>query len=305
MIVFTLDQLEVLETIERSGSFSAAARELRRSTPAVSYAVKALEDTLGVELFDRSGHRARLTHSGVQVLAEARRVLAHARDLDRLAHQLREEWEPRLEVAVDGVLPMGPILRAVRRLTDQGAPTHVRVQVEYLTGVHHVFHQGDADLMLALDVRETPGLRLRPLPPVELWLLAHRDHPLHHLGRPVLRSDLEEHVELVVADSGRDPRDRDPPPSRLRLWVGSPHVFQVSDFHTKLDAVREGVGFGWMPVHLCERLIEAGEVLPLAFPEGSQHVFVPRLVEREARVRGRAAQCLVEALAEELGVPLL
>lgn len=297
MIHFTLDQLRVLDAIERAGSFSGAAQALHRSTPAVSYAVKALEDLLEIVLFDRSGHRARLTPAGQQVLDEGRRVLDRALDLDRLAQQLREEWEPQLDVAVDGVLAMTPIMRAVRRLTEAGAPTRIRVRVEYLTGVHHCFFAEEADLMLALDVRESPELRLRPLPPVELLLLARADHPLHRLQRPVDRADLAEHVELVVADSGAGP-DR----SRRRLWLGSPHVFQVSDFHTKLQAVREGVGFGWIPTHLCEGLVDDGELLALPFPEGAQHVMVPRLVERAGRLRGRGAQLFLSALSEELGL---
>ena len=57
----TLDQLRVLDSIERLGSFARAARELSRATSAVSYSVKTLEESLGLRLFDRSGHRAALT----------------------------------------------------------------------------------------------------------------------------------------------------------------------------------------------------------------------------------------------------
>lgn len=301
MIRFTLDQIEVLDAIDRGGSFAAAARALHRSTPAVSYAVKALEEALEVELFDRSGHRASLTAAGQQVLDEGRRVLDRARDLDRLGRRLRQEWEPQLEIAVDGVLAMQPVLRAVRRLTEAGAPTRIRVRVEYLSGVHRCFFEEQADLALALDLREDPTLRLRPLPAVELLLLAHHAHPLLHLGRPVERADLAEHVELVVADSGV-PFGSAGASQRRRLWLGSPHLFAVGDFHTKLQAVREGVGFGWIPTHLCQGLIEARELVPLPFPEGARHVMEPQLVEWAGRRRGRGARLFVSALAQELGL---
>ena len=292
---FSLDQLLVLEAIDRSGSFSAAAQALHRSTPAVSYAVRALEEALEVPIFDRSGHRAVLTPAGQQVLREARQVLDRARGLVSVARQLRQDWEPRLLVAIDGVLPMGPVLRALRRLVELGAPTHVQVRVEYLSGVQRCFFEEGADLALALDMREDPALQLLALPPVELWLLAHKDHPLHQLGRPVDRGDLAQHVELVVSDSGEGVGA-----TQLRLHQGSPHVFQVGDFHSKLEAIREKVGFGWIPIHLCEALVTRGELLPLPLAEGSQHVFVPRLVERAGRRRGRAAEALVAALLEEL-----
>ena len=60
----TLDQLRVLVTISDAGSFSAAARSLGRVQSAVSQAVKTLEDTQGIELFDRNKYRPTLTAVG-------------------------------------------------------------------------------------------------------------------------------------------------------------------------------------------------------------------------------------------------
>ncbi len=64
-----LQRLVVFEAAARCGSFSAAARELGMTQPAVTRHVRALERTLGVELFSRSANRARLTPTG-SVLAE-------------------------------------------------------------------------------------------------------------------------------------------------------------------------------------------------------------------------------------------
>ena len=75
---FTLDQLRALVAIERAGNFSAAGRELYRATSAVSYAIKNLEDQLGVTLFDRRGRQAKLTDVGRCVLQEAHVVLGQA-----------------------------------------------------------------------------------------------------------------------------------------------------------------------------------------------------------------------------------
>ena len=58
---FTLDQLLVLESVVRVGTFAGAAKELHRVTSAVSYAIKTLEEALGVPLFAREGRRAALT----------------------------------------------------------------------------------------------------------------------------------------------------------------------------------------------------------------------------------------------------
>ena len=60
----TLDQLRAFATIADEGSFSAAARKLRRVQSAVSHAIGIVEDQLGVQLFDRSARLPRLTAQG-------------------------------------------------------------------------------------------------------------------------------------------------------------------------------------------------------------------------------------------------
>ena len=49
----SLDALQVLDAIERRGSFAAAADELQRVPSAISYSVQKLEASLGVTLFQR------------------------------------------------------------------------------------------------------------------------------------------------------------------------------------------------------------------------------------------------------------
>ena len=64
----TLDQLLVLSKIAETGSFRAAAGVLHRAQSAVSYAIKNLEDELGVELLCRDQYRPTLTPAGEAVL---------------------------------------------------------------------------------------------------------------------------------------------------------------------------------------------------------------------------------------------
>ena len=61
----SVDQLLVLLTVVEEGSFSAAAKRLRRATSAISYAIDTLEAQLGLPLFDRGTTRKpRLTPVG-------------------------------------------------------------------------------------------------------------------------------------------------------------------------------------------------------------------------------------------------
>src|SRR3712207_4721026 len=71
----TLDQMRVFAAVADSGSFRAAAARLSRAQSAVSHAVATLEGQLGLAVFDRSGHRPRLTPEGRALLAEVRAIL--------------------------------------------------------------------------------------------------------------------------------------------------------------------------------------------------------------------------------------
>src|ERR1700756_4089479 len=53
----TIDQLKVFLTVVEAGSFTAAAKRLRRAVSAISYTIATLEQQLGIELFDREGAR--------------------------------------------------------------------------------------------------------------------------------------------------------------------------------------------------------------------------------------------------------
>jgi len=76
-------RLVVFRAVAEQSSFRKAAEELYLTQPAVSLQIKALEEDLGVQLFDRSGTKARLTEAGKILLAHAERsseMLAEAED---------------------------------------------------------------------------------------------------------------------------------------------------------------------------------------------------------------------------------
>jgi DNA-binding transcriptional LysR family regulator len=59
----------MMDTIARTGSFAAAARELGKVPSALTYSVRQLEDALDVLLFDRSSRQAQLTAAGERAAA--------------------------------------------------------------------------------------------------------------------------------------------------------------------------------------------------------------------------------------------
>ena len=102
--VLTPEALAMMDTIARTGSFAAAARELGKVPSALTYNVRQLEDALDVLLFDRSSRQAQLTAAGEELLREGRRLLI---EMDAVANRVRRVatgWETQLTIAVDVVM---------------------------------------------------------------------------------------------------------------------------------------------------------------------------------------------------------
>ena len=286
----TLDALETLEAIQETGSFAGAAQRLHKVQSAVSYTIRQLEEALGVELFDRSGHRARLTEAGRLLLDEGKLLLTRARRLEALAERLQDRWEPRLEVVIDGILPMEPILRVLKRMADEAVPTRIQVKVEFLGGVQDRFEKDRADLMLVKDYTPGPALIAHRLPDVEAVLLASAEHPLARAEGPLELADLHRHVELTVHDPSESQRLRNP------HLLGGERVFYLSDFLTKKAALLLGLGVGWMPLYLVEEELAAGTLREVPYRAGSRFRFTPALVHPADRPLGRAGQRFLELL---------
>src|SRR5579863_3675786 len=124
------EQVLVFLAVVDQGSFSAAARHLRRAQSAVTYAIQELEADLGVILFDRSRHRPALTPAGEALLGNARRIAHEIAAIQRRAHGLNEGLEPELKVVVNAMFPMPRLVGVVRTFTATFPTVPVRLYVE-------------------------------------------------------------------------------------------------------------------------------------------------------------------------------
>src|SRR5690349_25170358 len=92
-----LPDLAAFLAVATDRSFSAAARRLNRTQPAISQAVKRIEDELGERLFDRSSRDGTLTEAGRLLHGFAQRLLALAGEAEVAVRELQQVRRGRSE----------------------------------------------------------------------------------------------------------------------------------------------------------------------------------------------------------------
>ncbi|KPZ72565.1 HTH-type transcriptional activator AllS [Shewanella sp. P1-14-1] len=289
-----VEAFNVLQVLVEEGSFAKASEKLHKAQSAVSYQVKKLEQHLGVELFNRDQYRAELTPEGRVILAEGQRLLQHLSNIEHLASRFSEGWEPKLELVIDGALPMEPIMTALKRMSENNVPTKVQLNMEFLGGVQHRFEHDKADLMLVKDYIAAPYFSATTLPTVTSLLVCSTQHALANKSNVSL-SELQQHVELTIEDSS-------PTKQRDELQFGGDKVFYLSGFIMKKNALLKGLGFGWMPEFLISELIETQQLAIVDFVGGHRFRFTPQLVSTLERPLGRAGQLFTDLILEEFAL---
>jgi DNA-binding transcriptional LysR family regulator len=142
-----LSQLRILVAIVDRGNFSEAALELNMSQSAVSHAISALEEHLGIVLFLRGRHGARLTAVGAQIVAHAREIVKQAESIELAATALRGLKGGQVKLASFRSIATYILPSAIGHFHQRFPAIAVNVteHEDYLQ-VEHAVQHGDADI---------------------------------------------------------------------------------------------------------------------------------------------------------------
>jgi DNA-binding transcriptional LysR family regulator len=287
----SLDALLVIDAIDRKGSFAAAAHELHRVPSAVTYTVQKLEEDLDVLLFDRRGHRAKLTPAGHELLNEGRHLLRAAGDLEARVKRVATGWEAELRIACDGIIPSTVMLDLARDFHTQTTSTRLRFSTEILGGCWDALVSGRADLAIGAsgDGPAGGGYQTRTLGEVDWVFAIAPTHPLAAATEPLTRDDILKHRAISVADSSRNL-----PPRTTGLLSGQ-ETLTVSDTSAKLRAQVMGLGVGYLPQCLAAIAAAKGELVirRTEEPKVSQMLYIAWRTTH----RGKALKWFVEQVS--------
>jgi DNA-binding transcriptional LysR family regulator len=283
----SLDQMRAALAVAGTGSFSAAARTLRRKQSAVSYAVANLERQLGVLLFERvGGHAPTTTEAGRILLGQMEAVIRRSDDIKDQAKAVARGLENELTIVIDSLFPVRKFSALFCEFADQFPSVALRLNTESMGAVQKSVLDGISMLGIAGSVPDLPaGLLGDAIGQIIRVPVAAREHPLTarvESGHRLPPGALLDHIQIVVSDRSELTPD---------LGVYTARKWRVTDPYTKHELLLAGIGWGYMPEHMIAHDLESGALRTIqvdGLPERNRVVMM--VIHRRGHWLGPAAR---------------
>jgi DNA-binding transcriptional LysR family regulator len=286
-----LPDLAAFLAVASDRSFSAAARRLHRTQPAISQAVRRIEDELGERLFDRSSRDGTLTEAGRLLQDYAQRLLGLASEAETAVRELQQVRRGRViiganEAAVHSLLPH----------IEKFALDHPNVVVDVRRVPSRQIANAVLDRSIDFGVLTFQpadrGVQTLSLGGDEVVLLTAPKHPLAGRRRVTLE---EVGRQVVIAHN-------DPSPTRdrvLRAYERRQTSINIQISLPSLDGIKRavelGIGVALLPRRCALTELARGTLAAVRVPDLGAARQV-RLVFRRTGERSRAAEAFLEVV---------
>ncbi|HEY1795902.1 MAG TPA: LysR family transcriptional regulator [Stellaceae bacterium] len=279
--------------VAETGGFSAAARHLNLSTTTVSDQVQALENTLGVRLFNRTTRRVNLTEVGREYYDRCSLILQELAEADEVAGALQVTPRGRLRVYCHQGL-----VRFIAAVSTRLLQDYPEVSLDLLTG----------DAMIDL-VQEGFDLAIMPASPPDSMLIRRSLAKWRHVlccapsyleshPAPESPGDLAGHNSLLYAHAmfGHEFPFIDP--------AGNPVAARVTGNLTTTSiavmraALLAGLGVWLCPPFIVSDLLESGELVPLLTNYGRPEMEIVALYPHRRQLSAKVRLFLDRVVAQ-------
>lgn len=263
----TLDSRQTLAfaTLARCGSFTLTAKELHLTQSAISHAIKALEQDVGVPLFDRVGKRVFLTQAGEQFRPIAERILRDMRDARTALEEIGVWGRGRLRVGAS-VTTCQHLLPTVLREFRQSFPDcALRIEPGDGPRLVEALRANQIDLGLMLEPRDEDGLEFRKLFSDELRVLVSPMHAWARAGRVDAKAMATEALIVYNRGSFTDTLLS----AHLRAaGIETENTTELGSMEAIKELAKVGVGAGVLAPWVARRELAEGSLVSLSLPGG-------------------------------------
>jgi DNA-binding transcriptional LysR family regulator len=237
------DHLLAFVTVVEKASFTAAARTLNLSQPAVSQQVRDLEARCGAMLVDRSGRTPKLTEAGSQMIGHARRILADQEEALTALRRLKTANSNRLRVGMSTTVMIHLAAPALRRFRAGNPKVALEVVLDTSPHLVELVRENDLDLAIVTLPQDERGLKVTPCLEEEIVAIVPKSFgDLPEIAVPSYLSELD-----LIAER-RDSMLK----SEIEQWFSAAdveprYVMQLEHLEAIRGAVSAGLGAAVVP----------------------------------------------------------
>ncbi|MDO9403377.1 MAG: LysR substrate-binding domain-containing protein [Polaromonas sp.] len=295
-----LSWLEDFLALAATGNFSRAADDRHMTQPAFGRRVRALEEWLGAELFDRSSQPVRLTDTGQWFHSVAQDLLAQVARVPGEARAVAEASSSALRFAATHALSftfMPGWLRSFEAYTMAGT---IQLESDVLQRCEALMEQSRVQFLVChahskapttLDADGYPSVRIGSDVLLPLSAAAANRQALHSLesGQPgvsLLTYSAESGLGRILRETRHEALDK-----------RSPHTVFTAHLASVLRTMAlDGRGMAWLPQSLVQDDLAAGRLVAAASP--AWHIDLDIRLYRSRSAMGRAAEALWSAVTD-------
>lgn len=261
-----INQLRAFVSIVEKGTFSAAARSMGVSQPAVSLQIQALEEFVGVELLDRRTKKVQLTEAGKVFYPSALQIVTQ---IDNVQHQLEELGDSvKGRLAVGGsTIPGEYVLpKLLGRFKREFPDVSITLKIGDTNEIAEQVISGELQVGLIGAKFSSGQLTSRPFLHDELVFITPSDHELAK-QRAVTLEDLRS-ADFIIRERGSGTRQT------IEGFLTT-HGMSFDDFNVVMElgsteavvnAVSAGLGVSIVSKWAAERSLKLGELVTVKIP---------------------------------------
>ena len=296
------EALHTFVAVAQLRSFSAAAELLHKTTSAISYRIKTLEDSVGTPLFQRTTRSVALTPSGEVLLEKASQMFEWLQMLPEELQQVSDGIEPHFALVVNNLLYDAEAIAALLAHLAERFP-HAQLEVRravYMGVWDELIHNG---AQLALGV---PGFHTindefitEPLGVINWVFVLAPQHPLASEPAPLRNDQLRRYPAVNIRDTSHRLTKR-------TAWkLSGQKEIIVPDLDAKIASHKLGLGVGFLPAPVARTLIDRKQLVERPVVAGRSPSPLALALRREGA--GKIAAYIKELVAARapLMLPLL
>ncbi|EEX39101.1 LysR family transcriptional regulator [Vibrio sp. Vb2880] len=260
--MFSKSSLELLDTVARLGSFTAAADVLHKVPSAISYSVRQVETELGVVLFRRLPRKVALTPAGELFMQEARQLLRQMEELKAQTRRAAHGWQKTLKVTLDNVVKLDRMKPMVEDFYRTFEFAELQINMEVFNGSWEAISQGRADIVIGATSAVPVGgdFEVRDMGVLDWAFVMSPAHPCVR-EQALTEAFVSQFPAICLDDTSSvlPKRHTGHYPQQRRLLL--------PNWYSAIECLKNGVGVGYMPRHMAQPLLASGQLVEKRLPD--------------------------------------